>query len=691
NVPTGEYPELTEYLRNRLCAVINVSEEAFAELKAAETVKKHFSASPSSLGLELGVTVSAVGALLGYIADTQKKDSSYIKKLNVYSEGQFMEIDPNTRRNLELCETMRQKEKRGSLLWVLDHTSTSMGARLIRKWIEFPLVNTHHITQRLDAVEELKDSYMLREEIANHLSGVLDIERLMAKIVYGTANAKDLRAVHDSLSVIPPIIALMGEARCKELSKLCASLDPLTELTELIDATIVDEPIHSIREGKMIRPTANEELARLTDILSNSHGYLEKLLAKERERTGVSKMKYGYNRVFGYYLEITNANRPDVLPDYFIRKQTLAGAERYITPELKELESTILGASDRICTLEYEIFCRLRDKVAEAKEQIQNNASALAMLDAYCSLADVAMKNNYVRPEIRYDDSIVIKDGRHPVVEQFVRDSYFVPNDAELDTAKNRLMLITGPNMAGKSTYMRQVALITLMAQIGSFVPAREAHIGLIDKLFTRVGASDDLASGQSTFMLEMTEVAYILKNATRRSLIIYDEIGRGTSTFDGMSIARAVADYTCGKKLGAKTLFATHYHELTELEGQYEGAVNYNIAAKKKGDDIIFLRKIVRGGTDDSYGIEVAKLAGVPNEIIKRAREILSGLTSSAEPRATATAASSPKEREDDTAISFETITRDDVISRLKAVDINTLSPIEALNFIFELKKTLG
>ena len=688
NATPGEYPELTDYFRNRLYAVVNVNEEAFSETRAAETVKKQFSRSPSSMGLELGVTVAAVGAMLEYIADTQKKDTSYIKNLNVYSEGQYLEMDPNTRRNLELCETMRQKEKRGTLLWVLDKTQSAMGARLLRKWIEFPLVNTHHINSRLNAVEELKENYMLREETSNYLSNVLDVERLMTKIVYGTANAKDLRAVYATLSVIPPLLAILGEAKCTELKTLLATLDPLTELAEEIDNTIVDEPIHSIREGKMIRETANEELARLNDILKNSKIYLEELVARERERTGVSKMKYGYNRVFGYYLEITNANRPETLPENFMRKQTLAGAERYITPELKELESTILGASDRICSLEYDIFCALRDKVAAAQEKIQKNAAALALLDVYCSLADVAMKNNYVRPEIGYDDAINIKDGRHPVVEQFVRDSYFVPNDADLDTSANRLMLITGPNMAGKSTYMRQIALITLMAQIGSFVPAREAHIGIIDKLFTRVGASDDLASGQSTFMLEMTEVAYILQNATRRSLIIYDEIGRGTSTYDGMSIARAVAEYTCSKKLSAKTLFATHYHELTELEGAYDGVVNYNIAAKKKGDDIIFLRKIVRGGTDDSYGIEVAKLAGVPTEVIKRAKEILAQISEDGKVQRPA---ASIKNEPNTDEISFETLSRDEVVNKLRACDINTLSPIEALNFIFELKKTLG
>ena len=689
NISLDDYPDLSEYFTHRLRAVVNAGRESeFDDKILYQTVKRQFGKEPSSLGLDTSVQISSVGALLSYIANTQKTDLSYIKNLNVYSNGQFLEMDPNTRRNLELCETMRQKEKRGSLLWVLDRTKTSMGARLLRKWIELPLVNTHFISCRHDAVGELKDNYMLREELANHLSSVLDIERLMTKIVYGTANAKDLRAVHASLSVVPPVKQLLGEARCDELKKLCASLNELSEITSLIDNTIVDEPPFTIREGKMIRSEANEELARLRSILENSRGYLEELVQNEREKTGIAKLKYGYNRVFGYYLEITNANKPDTLPDYFIRKQTLAGAERYITPELKELEAAILGASDKICSLEYDIFCEVRNKVADAVEAIQENASNLALLDVYVSLADVALKNNYVRPEMSYDDIISIKDGRHPVVEQFVRDSYFVPNDTELDTSHNRLMLITGPNMAGKSTYMRQIALITLMAQLGSFVPAREAHIGIVDKLFTRVGASDDLASGQSTFMLEMNEVAYILKNATKRSLIIYDEIGRGTSTFDGMSIARAVAEYTCGKKLGAKTLFATHYHELTELSETLDGVVNYNIAAKKKGDDIIFLRKIVRGAADDSYGIEVAKLAGVPNEIIKRAKDILASLS---EHSVTVSAPQkSVKKPEDDGIISFDTLAEDEVIAKLKNCDLNTLSPIEALNFIFELKKLL-
>lgn len=691
NAADGDYPALTDYFRNRLNAVINFgNEQSFNEQDARKRIERQFSKSAAQLGISSGITVSAVGALLGYIAETQKRDVSYIKNINVYSEGQYLELDPNTRRNLELCETMRQKEKRGTLLWVLDKTKTSMGARLLRKWIEFPLINTNAISRRQDAVGELKDNYMMREEIANQLSSVLDIERLMTKIVYGTANAKDLRAVNASLSIISPVKTLLSEAREPELKKLCASLDPLDDLTELIERSIVDDPPFSVREGKMIRPEADEELSRLHDILDNSREYLEKLVQDEREKTGISKLKYGYNRVFGYYLEITNANRPDKLPDNFIRKQTLAGAERYITPELKELEATILGASDRICALEYDIFCRVRDKIADNSEKIQQNASALALLDVYCSLAEVALKNNYVRPEIALDDRIIIKDGRHPVVEQFVRDSYFVPNDTELDTQNNRLMLITGPNMAGKSTYMRQVALITLMAQIGSFVPAHEAHIGIVDKLFTRVGASDDLALGQSTFMLEMTEVAYILKNATRRSLIIYDEIGRGTSTFDGMSIARAVAEYTCGKKLGARTLFATHYHELTELEGSYQGVVNYNIAARKKGDDVIFLRKIVRGGADDSYGIEVAKLAGVPNEIIKRAKEILASLSEQVLSSTGNRQLKNESENGSESSVSFADLAENEVISKLKAYDLNTASPIETMNFIFELKKLL-
>ena len=685
NIPVGEHKRLKDYYCDRLHAVINDNcEDAFAYESAILTVKRHFGKNYADDGLENPVIVSCVGALIAYIAQTQKADTSYIKNINVYTDGKYLEIDPNTRRNLELCETMRTKEKKGSLLWVLDRTRTSMGARLLRKWLELPLVNAHYIARRQDAVGEFKDNYMLREEIGDALRSVLDIERLMAKIVYGTANARDLRAIAETVSVVKPIIELMENVECEELTELRDALDPLEELIDTLIGSIVEQPPLTVREGGMIAKGVNEELDRLHSLLDNSKGYLDQLIEEEREATGISKLKYGYNRVFGYYIEVTNANKGEPLPDYYIRKQTLANAERYITPKLKELENAILGASEKICALEYDIFCELRDKTASFTDQIQRNASLLALLDVYVSLGEVASRNNFIRPEISYDDRISIKDGRHPVVEQFVRDSYFVPNDTELDTAGNRLMLITGPNMAGKSTYMRQVAIITLMAQAGSFVPASDAHIGIVDKLFTRVGASDDLASGQSTFMLEMNEVAYILKNATKRSLIIYDEIGRGTSTFDGMSIARAVAEYTAGKKLGAKTLFATHYHELTALEGEIDGVINYNIAAKKKGDDIIFLRKIVKGSADESYGIEVAKLAGVPSEIIKRAKEVLGDIEGGAVYRPE----KAQSKEETGFNLSFEDIQNAEIVEKLKACDINVLTPIEALNFIFELKK---
>ncbi len=686
NVSIDEYPVLRNYFKEKLKAIVNskiYSDYSISD--ATVTVKKQFEKISDKKILENECAIMSVGALLKYISDTQKTEVSYIKNINLFTDGQFLEMDPNTRRNLELTETMRTKEKRGTLLWVLDHTVTSMGARLLRKWIELPIVNTVQIIRRQEAIEELKDSYMLREELVQTMRSVLDIERLMTKIIYGSANARDLRAIADTVSIINPVIELMSEVKCDELKYIRNKLDPLTELINEVSFSIVEQPPFTVREGGMIANGVNEELDRLRGLLTNSRGYLEELIEEERKVTGISKLKYGYNRVFGYYIEVTNANKGE-LPDYYIRKQTLSGAERYITPKLKELESEILGASEKISGLEYDIFCELRDKVASFSEPIQNNASILALLDVYLSLGEVASRNNFVRPDITYDDKIIIKDGRHPVVEQFVRDSYFVPNDTELDTVHNRLMLITGPNMAGKSTYMRQVAIITIMAQMGSFVPATEAEIGIVDKLFTRVGASDDLASGQSTFMLEMSEVAYILKNATKRSLIIYDEIGRGTSTFDGMSIARAVAEYTASKKIGSKTLFATHYHELTSLENEIEGVVNYNIVAKKKGDDIIFLRKIVKGSADDSYGIEVAKLAGIPSEIIKKAKEILKKIESES--------AVLPKEEKvsenSSNNMSFDDMINSKIADRVKSVDINTITPIEALNFIFELKKML-
>ena len=616
---------LYNYVSQRLNAFVNDNQtERYDLARARGELIKQFGKLPTDNGESVSESIIAsAGALLDYIAETQRTDVSYIKDLKIYHSGQYLEIDMNTRRNLELTETMRSKEKRGSLLWVLDKTKSSTGARLMRKWVETPLVNTYYINRRQKAVGELYNDYFKREELAECMKNVLDLERLMTKVMYGSAGGKDLKSISATLSIVPQVKELLKDCTSDELKSIYNEIDELQDVYNLIEEAIVEDPPFSIREGGIIRKGYNEEVDRLNNIISNGKQYVKDLEENEKEKTGIKKLKIGYNRVFGYYIEVLKSNT-EPIPEGYIRKQTLSNCERYITQELKDLEATILGASDKIAGIEYEIFQIIREKIASQSERIQKTAHRLALVDVYVSLADVAVKNNYVCPEVDYSDVIDIKDGRHPVVEMFVKDSYFVPNDTVLDTGRNRLMLITGPNMAGKSTYMRQVALIALMAQIGSFVPAKEARIGVVDKIFTRIGASDDLASGQSTFMLEMNEVAYILKNATKKSLIIYDEIGRGTSTFDGMSIAKAVAEYSAGKKLGAKTLFATHYHEMTSLEGQIDGVINYNIAAKKKGDELIFLRKIVKGATDDSYGIEVALLAGVPNPVIKRAKEIL-------------------------------------------------------------------
>ncbi len=685
NVRKEQCPSLYNYLTQRLGAFVGDGQaDRFENERAKSAVIRQFGKLPTDAkdGNELGIIYSA-GALLDYITDTQKTDTSYIKELKVYKTGQYLEIDLNTRRNLELTETMRSKEKRGSLLWVLDKTKSSLGARLLRKWVETPLVNTHFITRRQKAVEELYGDYFKRQELSECMKGVLDLERLMTKIAYGSANGKDLKSISSTLAVIPQVKELLADSKSEELHEIYDKIDLLSDVYQLIETSIVDDPPFSIREGGVIRKGYSEEVDRLNDIITNGKQYVTDLEEREREKTGIKKLKVGYNRVFGYYIEILRSNTEEI-PENYIRKQTLSNCERYITQELKDLESTILGASDRIANLEYNIFQQIRERIASQSERIQRSAYLLSLVDVYTSLADVAVKNNYVCPEVDYSDTIDIKDGRHPVVELFVKDSYFVPNDTKLDTANNRLMLITGPNMAGKSTYMRQVALITLMAQIGSFVPAKEARIGIVDKIFTRIGASDDLASGQSTFMLEMNEVAYILKNATKKSLIIYDEIGRGTSTFDGMSIAKAVAEYSAGKKLGAKTLFATHYHEMTSLEGQIDGIVNYNIAAKKKGDELIFLRKIVKGATDDSYGIEVALLAGVPNPVIKRAKEILKDIEENGKVYVKTVV------QEETDELSFDTINNNEVVDKIKNVDLNTMTPIEAMGFLYELKKTV-
>jgi len=677
-------PGLREFYSERIHGLFEDSRpEYFVRGEAIARAEEQFGVSADR---EDNAALVAAGAAVAYIAHTQMQDVSFLKELHLYQSAQYLEMDISTRRNLELCETMLTKERRGSLLWVLDKTSTAMGARLLRSYIEHPLTNIAQILRRQGAVGELAGNFMLREDLHSLLTGLLDIERLITKINIGSAGGRDLRAISQSIATLPDIIDLLSRtAESEELCSIAQNLDPLTDIREMIDVAIVDEPPFSVREGGIIRDGYSTEVDELRSIMTGGKDWIEKIEAEEREKTGIKNLRIGYNRVFGYYIEVTRSFF-DLVPDTYIRKQTLANAERYITEELKDTEATILGAADKVQSLEYELFTRLRESIADASDRIRQSAAALARIDVYVSLAQVAAQHNYVCPEVDFSDIIDIKDGRHPVVEQFVRDSYFVPNDAYLTCGESRLMLITGPNMAGKSTYMRQNALIVLMAQIGSFVPAREARIGIVDRLFTRVGASDDLASGQSTFMLEMKEVAYILQNATRRSFIIYDEIGRGTSTYDGMSIARAVAEYTAGKKLGAKTMFATHYHELTALENEIDGVVNYNVAAKKRGGDVTFLRKIVRGPTDDSYGIEVAQLAGVPNEITRRAKEILRSLEQN-RPKEQKAEPNEPLTLEE-MNLTFADTAADEIKNALKKLDINTLTPIEAMNLLYEWKK---
>lgn len=689
NTSADEIRMAADFLRDRLSAVINQNAEArFAAEDAARRVREHFSNLPGEFENPDNPALRALGGLLSYVEETQKNSLGNLDALNYYQNGQYLEIDINTRRSLELCETMRRAEKKGTLLWVLDRTKTAAGARLLRKFLEQPLKNPYHINRRQAAVAELYEHVMERGELCAALAGVLDLERLITRIVYGTANARDLRAVAQTAEKLPDIRTKLAAFSCEELAGIHDEMDTLSDVCELINASIVEDPPFSVREGGFIREGYHPDVDRLAEIEKNSRGWIQKIEETERQATGIKTLKIGYNRVFGYYIEVSKSYMNDV-PDRYIRKQTLANGERYITEELKDMESQVLGAGEKRVALEYQLFCDIRMRVAENVHRIQKTAYMLAKLDVYASLAEVASRNGYCRPEVGYGDEISIKDGRHPVVEQCAKDSFFVPNDTEMDCGSNRFLLITGPNMAGKSTYMRQVALICIMAQIGSFVPAREARLGVLDKVFTRVGASDDLAMGQSTFMLEMNEVAYILANATKSSLIIYDEIGRGTSTFDGMSIARAVAEYTLGKKIGAKTLFATHYHELTTLADEREGVVNYNIAAKKKGDGITFLRKIVKGAADDSYGIEVAQLAGVPREVIKRAREILAGIESGA---GVVPSAPHKKEKEPEHAgmMSFESFSETEVCDKLRQIDLNTISPLEALNLVFELKKIL-
>ncbi len=691
NVSADTLGDVVGFASARLGSMITASKDRlFDEADAVGRIDECFGEDAEKLTTSL--LRRTVGGLLSYIVDTQKTSTTYIKELNVYTDGQYMQIDASTRRNLELTESMRSKEKKGTLLWVLDRTETCLGARLLRSWIAKPLIHPAGILRRQEAVNEFFENYVLREELRNLFSRIMDLERLTAKVVYGNANAKDLRAIAQSVAPLPAVRQLVLGAKCRVVQEIGEEMDILDDIHALLDAALVDTPPFSVREGGMIRPGYNRDVDYLRSVSDGAEEMLREIEAREKESTGIKTLRVAYNKVFGFFIEVTKS-QTSLVPHHYIRKQTLTNCERYITQELKELESTVIGAAERLANLEYTIFQSLCEEVKRVASRIQVAATDIACLDVYMSLGDVAVKNGYCRPEIDLSDTIDIQDGRHPVVERFVSDAYFVPNDTHLDTGAHRLMLITGPNMAGKSTYMRQVALMVIMAQIGSFVPAREARIGIADKVFTRVGASDDLALGQSTFMLEMTEVAYILNNATRHSLLIYDEVGRGTSTYDGMSIARAVVEYSAGKKLSARTLFATHYHELTAMEGVVDGVINYHIAAKKRGDTITFLRKIVRGGTDDSYGIEVAKLAGVPAEVIRRAKEILGEIEEGIHPTSVSHK-SSPKQEESMRMDLFSGLREheaDAVADKLRESDLNTLTPIEAMNLLFTLKKMLS
>lgn len=675
----------------------------FQDESCRKLLREHFKVG-SLEGLGLGdydCGVIAAGAVLQYLYETQKSTLDHLTTIVPYATGNYMVLDSSTRRNLELLETMREKQKRGSLLWVLDKTRTAMGARLLRAWIEQPLIRKEEILKRQNAIEELNLNYISREELGEYLNPVYDLERLIGRISYKTANPRDLLAFRNSIAMVPHIKQLLGEFTSDALKELTEELDPLEDLNDLISRAIVEEPPITVREGGMIKDGYNEEADRLRHAKTEGKTWLAELEARERDSTGIKNLKVKYNKVFGYYFEVTNSFK-DLVPEYFIRKQTLTNAERYTTDELKNLEDVIMGAEDKLFSLEYDLFCEVRDAIAAEVVRIQKTARAIAAVDVFVSLSTVATRNNYVKPQINEKGNIQIKGGRHPVVEKMMRDDMFVANDTTLDNSKNRISIITGPNMAGKSTYMRQTALIVLMAQIGSFVPADQANIGICDRIFTRVGASDDLASGQSTFMVEMTEVANILRNATRNSLLILDEIGRGTSTFDGLSIAWAVVEHISNTRLlGAKTLFATHYHELTELEGLMSGVTNYCIAVKEQGDDIVFLRKIVKGGADKSYGIQVAKLAGVPDSVINRAKELVDQLVDSdlaARTReiaeGSAPAGHKPVPKPDDVEMSqltlFDTVREDDIIEELKNLELGNMTPIDALNTLYRMQTKL-
>lgn len=676
-------PALSSFFENSFTGVItDRAAECFMAEKSEDRILSHFSVlSTENLGFESKGSISAaLGAVLEYLYETGVSGNIAVNKVEVYSDNQYMRLDMTAVRNLELTETMRSKAKKGSLLWVLDKTRTAMGKRLLRSWVTKPLMNIAWINLRQNAVDELYSNTILRGELSEYLSGIRDIERIITKVVYGTASARDLIAISVTAEKFPIIKGLLAEVNSKLLKEIYNSIDTLEDIKNIISAAIVDEPPATVREGGIIKPGYNAELDMLRGDMTSGTGFLSEIEARERERTGIKTLRVRYNKVFGYYIEVTNSFL-DKVPEDYIRKQTLTNCERFITEELKQIETRVLSAKDRVTALEYELFDSIRKQTAEQLVRFQQTAAAIASLDVLVSLATVSSINHYCRPLVNNSGTINIKEGRHPVVEQVIRTP-FVANDTLLNMTDDRCAIITGPNMAGKSTYMRQVALIVLMAQMGCFVPAEYAEIGLVDAVFTRVGASDDLASGQSTFMVEMSEVADILKNATKNSLLILDEIGRGTSTFDGMSIARAVLEFTADKKrLGAKALFATHYHELTQMESELSGVRNYNIAVKKRGDDITFLRRIVKGSADRSYGIEVAKLSGIPSFVIERAKEILK--KTEAEGVVTYKTAPDPEMQ-----LPIEMQAAEEILRELQEIDVNTLTPIESMQILFEICK---
>lgn len=689
----GEAAEsaLGEFLRERFRACVNKGAQELFEMEAcAQIVRRQFGKSAEELGLaDAPCMLRAVGGLLQVLRKLQKNELPHIRELDVYLSARFMRLDLAARRNLELTQTMRTQEKRGSLLWVLDKTKTAMGGRLLRTWLERPLLSPAQITRRQRATQELVEKTIDREELMLALRDVTDLERAMTRVVTATASCRDLVSLAQGASVLPQIKERLQTMHAPYLQQLCEQLDTLADMRKMIGRTLVDEPPLTLHDGGMIRPGASKELDELRAVQSGGKDMLAQIESREKQKTGIRNLRVGYNRVFGYYIEVAKG-QINLVPDSYIRKQTLSTGERYITQELKELENTILTANERIAAMEYDLFLALRQYVSARAARVRTTAQAISQLDVLCSFAAVAAHNNYCCPQVDLGNEIRITAGRHPVVEQMLKQTLFVPNDTVLGTQQCRTAIITGPNMAGKSTYMRQVALIVLMAQIGSFVPAQSAHIGIVDRLFTRIGASDDLASGQSTFMVEMTEVADILKNATERSLLILDEIGRGTSTFDGMAIARAVLEYVAERKrLGAKTLFATHYHELTELEQTLPGVQNFNIAVKKRQGEMIFLRKIVPGAADDSYGIEVAKLAGLPERVIARAREVLKDLEAGA-PKQDAPRVEKPDEQEPEEQLSLMDMQADALRRALAGITVETLTPIEALNTLYQLKQLL-